>query len=784
MSFNLKKYSQMDLGTKRFDPSMLEGATSEEKLAIISEYLDQNIGDAYARGEISDQDIYRMFTDKTIGNPHFPQLDQYRKNISQLRLIGLELVRRNGGNQDDENSVREAIGVVIQKVLNRINTKFVPQLVDIYASSTRTEEKMRSLLDVQREELIPSVKRLLSAEIIAEKNDVISKFQEKVKELSSQFTLDEILLVVNEGKAGLQSLASKFDEQQLSMLEREVKRLNDDVNNKPNRYWNRVLSQHRGLPQEELRQWQRFQYTPVDWSLKAILREAGYQITAPIIAGTTASYSEAYKYFYPDYKDNGEPFGSDYDRKQYALRRLSDCIQNDYNDVSKIANIMGDELILSSDNIGYLLQGYYRHSGICAKDKTKFFSDLDAIGLSNLRSELQESVYEFDVDDRYAAFNLILRSKAEKKVLSVFREKFNLDPIPFSTALASPEDCPTNENSFKIDFLLPADVLEGFEYNDGQVKPIINKKVMFVGEYFGEDRDNPQTLKDKTWVNPDGSPAYWIDRKTGQEIEMKPGDNVPVRSVYALRSRWKIATIEALGHMIGTGGLALKRKDINTPTNIIPKLDQKNILFLYEGGTTANGCLAVKSLINNCIDDPAVLHYANSSSILDEMNSKKTMALNLFDCAIVNLKMSQGLKIAKQEFLLNQNGFNRENLHNHNLMMKEKMTRRDKILLALSTSSVASNVEKASQLINELNRLNMEIASLENSPLKAIKDRLDEILNTPEFTKKIQSLESYKEKINSGQEIPSLEEIRVIIRNIDEGLLNEVLAENILLLRR
>ena len=192
----------------------------------------------------------------------------------------------------------------------------------------------------------------------------------------------------------------------------------------------------------------------------------------------------------------------------------------------------------------------------------------------------------------------------------------------------------------------------------------------------------------------------------------------------------------------------------------------------------------MKSLINNCIDDPAVLHYANSSSILDEMNSKKTMALNLFNCAIVNLKMSQGLKIAKQEFLLNQNGFNRENLHNHNLMMKEKMTRRDKILLALSTSSVASNVEKASQLINELNRLNMEIASLENSPLKAIKDRLDEILNTPEFTNKIQSLESYKEKINSGQEIPSLEEIRVIIRNIDEGLLNEVLAENILLLRR
>jgi hypothetical protein len=784
MSFNLKKYSQMDLGTKRFDPSMLAGATPEEKLAIISEYLDQNIGDAYARGEISDQDIYRMFTDKAVGNPHFPQLDQYRKNISQLRLIGLELVRKNGGNPDDQNSVREAIGTVIEKVLQRIETKFVPQLIDIYSSSTRTEEKMRSLLDVQREDLIPSIKRLLSAEIISEKNDVIRKFQEKAQELSSTFSLDEILLVVNDGKAGLQSLASKFTEQQLSLLDREVKRLNDDVNNKPNRYWNRVLSQHRGLPQEELQQWQKFQYTPVDWSLKAILREAGYTITSPIIAGTTSSYSEAYKYFFPEYQDNDQPFGSDFDRKEYALRRLSQCIQNDYDNVGKIANVMGDELILSSDSMGYLIQGYFRHSKICGRDKTKFFSDLDAIGLSDLRSQLQETVYEFDVDERYAAFNLILRSKAEKKVLSVFREIFNLDPIPFSTALASPEDCPTNENSFKIDFLLPADVLDGFEYVDGELKPIISKKVMFVGEYFGEDRDNPQALKDKKWLNPDGTPAYWINRQTGEEVEMKPGDNVPIRSVYALRSRWKIATIEALGHMIGTGGLALKRKDINTPTNIMPKLDQKNILYLYEGGTHPNGCLAVRSLIKNCIDDPAVLHYANSSAILEEMNSQKTMAMNLFDCAIVNLKMSQGLKIAKQEMFLSKNGFNRENLNNHNIMMKTKMTRRDKILLALSTSSVASNQEKASQMINELNQLNNEISTLQNSPLKQIKDKLDEILSTPEFVAKINQLESYKTKILNGEQIPALEEIRVIIRNIDEGILNEVLAESILMLRR
>ena len=186
-------------------------------------------------------------------------LDQYRKNISQLRFIATELVKRNGGNPNDENTVKEAVGIVVQKVLSRIQTKFVPQLIDIHSSSTRTEDKMKTLLDVQREDLIPSVKRLLSQEIIDEKRDVVVKFKQTVEKLAPTFSVDDILIVVNDGKAGLAKLTSKFSENDLAVLEREVKRLNDDVNNKPNRYWNRVLSQHRGLPQEELQQWQKFQ---------------------------------------------------------------------------------------------------------------------------------------------------------------------------------------------------------------------------------------------------------------------------------------------------------------------------------------------------------------------------------------------------------------------------------------------------------------------------------------------------------------------------------------------
>lgn len=784
MSFNLKKYSQMDFGTKKFDPSMLSGATPEEKLAIISEYLDKSIGDAYARGEISDQDIYKMFTEKAIGHPQYPILDQYRKNIAQLRSIATELVKRNGGNPNDENSVREAIGIVVQKVLDRIQNKFVPQLIEIHSSSTRTEDKMKTLLDVQREDLIPSVRRLLSQEIIDEKRDVVVKFKQTVDKLAPTFTLDDILIVVNDGKAGLAKLKSKFSEDDLAILEREVKRLNDDVNNKPNRYWNKVLAQHPSLPAEELAKWKTYQFTPVDWSLKAILREAGYDVVAPGASIIRSSYSDAYEYFYPAYQDNGQPFGSDYDRKQYALRRLAQLIENDYNNVDEMMNVIGKETL--TDNTGKLIQGYFRHSKICNRNKAEFFIDLDSINLSALRQKLQEATYTHKPDSRYGAFNLLLKSDSERDVLSVFREKYNLDPVPFDTALPSPEDCPTNENTFKIDFLLPADVLDGFTFAGDQLKPIIRKKVLFVGEYFGEDRDNPHFLSDKKWVQVDGSPAFYRDRSEGNmEKIMEPGINVPERAVYGLRSHWKVATIEALGHMIGTGGLALKRKDIQTPKNIMPKLDQKNILYTFEAESNnpKNGA-AVMSIINHCIGDPAVLHYADYESVLEEMNSPKTMCLNIIECAIVNIKMSEGLALAKQALLTQQNGFHRENLHNHNLYMADLFRQRDEVHLVLSSPAVGRDTNKVMELAQKLNSINQQIETLDKSPLRDLKQKLDETINNKSIQVKIQKLLSLKNKIESGQYNPTLEQMRVHIRDIDEGMLNQTLAFNLSKMKR
>ena len=190
------------------------------------------------------------------------------------------------------------------------------------------------------------------------------------------------------------------------------------------------------------------------------------------------------------------------------------------------------------------------------------------------------------------------------------------------------------------------------------------------------------------------------------------------------------------------------------------------------------------SIINHCIGDPAVLHYANYESIIEEMNSPKTMCLNIIECAIVNIKMSEGLALTKQALLTQTNGFNRENLYNHNLYMADLFRQRDEIHLSLSSPVVGRDTNKIIELAHRLNFINKQIDTLEKSPLRELKEKLDETINTDAIQSKIQKLLSLKNKIESGQYTPTLEQMRVHIRDIDEGKLNQTLAFNLSKIKR
>lgn len=780
MSFNLKKYSQMDLGDKKFDPNILQGTTPQEKAGYVGEFLDQQLGDKVEQGEVSVQNVYQLFSKGNIGHPDFPVLDTYRKNITELRQLITQAIIRNGGDPNDENSIKQAIGVVIQKVLSRIQLKFVPELIDIYSSSTRTEEKMKPLMDISGEDIIPSVRAFLSEEIIEAKKDILRRFTETRKALEDAgISFDDIMIVINSGlKTGLSVISSKYSSEQIDLANRLIFKLSSDVLNMPNRYWNRVISLHKKLPQEELEKWAKFQFTPIEWNLKAILREAGFDTTV------TKSYisRDASLYFYPELDDNGSEFQNDYARKQYALSRLKQLINNDYANLNGITRVISDQSIDESDNVGYLLQVYFRSSKICNRNKAKFFSDLDAIGMSDLREQLQDETYVMDIDKRYAAFNLILKSKAEGKLLRVFREKFNLDPIPFDFLVPSPVDCPTNESFFKLDFMLPADTLEGFDIDENnELTPIVKKKVLFLGEYFGEDRDVTELLGDKKWLNPDGSPAYYIDPVTKQKTEMKPGLDVPVRSVYGLRSRWKMLTSQTLGHIFGTDSLAIKRTEIssaNSPS-LLKKLDDKNIIYLYEGGTPKDGCKAIREMIDKATFSPVTLSYASSEQVLSRMNSLETMAVNIIDCQIASIKLSEGLLKAKMDFLNEDNGFYRQALYDHNLYVASLYEERNKYLYAIQRPDLGADKSKLVSYLNKINALTEEINDLTNSPLKKFKDRVNEIIESSEIRNKIQNLLELKQRVLSGEINPSIENIKVEIDNIKSGLIKNVRAFNL-----
>jgi hypothetical protein len=94
--FNLKKHvSAADLSTK-VSPEDIPGRTIEEKAAYISEFLDREIGEKLAAGEINIEAAYKSLAEtKVTGIPQqFEFLEKYRTNITNLIQSACRSVER------------------------------------------------------------------------------------------------------------------------------------------------------------------------------------------------------------------------------------------------------------------------------------------------------------------------------------------------------------------------------------------------------------------------------------------------------------------------------------------------------------------------------------------------------------------------------------------------------------------------------------------------------------------------------------------------------------------
>ena len=122
--FNFKKHvSAADLSTK-VSPEDIPGRTIEEKAAYISEYLDREIGEKLAAGEINIEAAYKLLAEtKVIGVPQqFEFLEKYRTNITSLIQSACTIKEQLDQTGLDQNQVSE---IIIKKLLERVNQVFI-----------------------------------------------------------------------------------------------------------------------------------------------------------------------------------------------------------------------------------------------------------------------------------------------------------------------------------------------------------------------------------------------------------------------------------------------------------------------------------------------------------------------------------------------------------------------------------------------------------------------------------------------------------------------------------
>ena len=833
--FNLNKYvSAADLSTK-VSPEDIPGRTIEEKAAYISEYLDREIGEKLASGEIGIDAAYKLLAEtKVTGVPQqFEFLEKYRSNITTLIQSACTIKEQLEQTGLDKNQVSE---IIIKKLLERVNQVFIPELIELSRTGKRNTPEATEILgklpDYQDPDQISSIKTWISKEIQKEINEIIEEYKEIRNRALQIPNLDDSDLAVmisnspvealkilfpDRRKTSKEPLPSKFTDpsvvKSVEGINEELQKLVKKTNVKGDTGWTRVLALSGKMGEEEISRWKKLIDHPVEFNLFSIVKNAG--LLSEVKSETPTVIRQAgfknpelrgkfYQIFFPENDPNtGLPFLSESEiryidenfpgqrpidipfnidrrmdaikrsqmnlKEQYALDRLYEFIQEGYDGPGLGKLIHTSDLALDQAGLG--IQFYYR--SVSKYNLTEFRNDLRKIGLLDLYEALASSNHY--PDPNYDSLGLTTRSTEEAKIIEILRKEFGIDAIPYQVLVPIPTDCPTNANNFDIDFMVYVDVLEYIDPVTFQ--PVIKPKVMFVGEYFGYDSDSPKTIVDrgKPWVDPDGNvftPPPQISKKTGQVLKsfgpIVPGAKVREGDVYKLKTLWKKRTYSTLAHLVGTEALSFDEEDLKIPFNsIAQKLDEKSIIYTYSGCSTSNNFCKAKKMIENSVDFELQANLDNPEYSKMIVNDDKRKCIRAIDSAILHYKLQNALKQARQEFV-GKAGFDRQTIKEHHdyvESIKNNIDNGSRIIL----SPNASQEQKISaQRMIEANQ--RDLITLENSPLRTFKTKIDEILAERQHAEKLQQFEELKNAIESGRISSDLSELRRFLTEIDEGI--------------
>ena len=172
-------------------------------------------------------------------------------------------------------------------------------------------------------------------------------------------------------------------------------------------------------------------------------------------------------------------------------------------------------------------------------------------------------------------------------------------------------------------------------------------------------------------------------------------------------------------------------------------------------------------MIDNSVDFELQANIDNPDYRRMMVNDDKRKCIRAIDSAILHYKLQNAVKQAKKEFI-GRAGFDRKTIKEHHdyvESIKHNIDNASRIII--SPNSTAEQRMSAQKMI-EANQSDM--TTLENSPLRPFKSRVDEILSERQHVERLQQFEQLKNAIENGTISTDLNELRKSLMEIDEGI--------------
>ena len=859
--FNFKKFANDLNFAEKVDIKSIPG-TLEQKVEWVRNWFIRN------GVQLSVSDAYKILGHRPLGD-EAAHLEKYRANINQLRELAGDALeqmvlaerpdlqqRIKNGDKEAKNELKRIIyltvssklGSIVDHVISLANQKFIPELVKLHASSTRTIEDVDTLRNYDSPEEIATIQNYIAQEILRYKNEINVKFLqifESYKKYNSDLTLDHMFFILqNTANQIIKNTEIPLSEKEKESIKKEVTDLAKSVNglNNSGALWTRILSGHPDAPNKD--DWNQFipdEIRPT-WNIIAVLQSFHDQLRYESIpvrvvdesTGKTELLDTNYLYFYPRVRPDGTEFKSEAEKKQYALDRLSDCVQNGYENerifsaleitirkapelnttpvqtesnedteesVENLEVVEDQDAPVDNDKDASLIKYYYRNFCSPVKNSTSimqsttqlgiFRNDLRAAGLGHV-ADLLSRAYEKQPDLRYSDLDLKFLSGEEGNMINELRQYYNLDPIPFPVKIPCPVDNPTSVSRFEIDFLLPCDTLQRFtkkfqdviDENTGEVTrvfktfPVIESQVMFVGEYFGYRRTKPYFPKytGRPWVKPNGDLPIYSYKKSGKSYDVRPGGNCRYLEFYTLKREWKVFTTEVIADIMGTRTLSLDDTHLERPEKLMNELDQQGIIYQSPRCTPAIGCKATKLIEETLGRTPETEKLIDERFLKESFDSPKNRAIRLVDCAISNLKLTTALMRARDEFIPKDDPDNYLGVGFNRKTMHDHILEKQRIIDEIKILEQMHLEDLDNEMITrELRSARQNLKEFYSSPIYDFKTKFNEICQNPngEIYKKLQLFENLKSQIQSGELKLSLYQLREKISEIDNSFLSE-----------